>query len=45
MIDKTNLTEIDLWREEQERKRLRKNLLGVESFGWNNRELKIGEDS
>jgi len=36
--------EIDLWREHQELKRLRRNILGIESYGRDIEELKRNEN-
>lgn len=36
---------IDMWRQSEEIKRLRRELLGIESYGWNGNELKEGEEN
>jgi len=41
--EESNPTEIDLWREKQEMKRLRRNILGMEDYGWDGEALKRNE--
>ena len=42
--DRTNQAEIDAWRKKEERRRLRRTLIGKGDYGWDNRELKVEED-
>ena len=39
----SNLTETDLWREKQEMKRVRRNILGMEDYGWDGDALRRDE--
>lgn len=42
--DPTLPTDIDEWKQKEEMKRLRRNLLGIESYGWDGNKLKRDEE-
>ena len=42
--EKSTPTEFDVWRENREMRRLRRNIIGIEDYGWDGEALRRNEN-